>query len=109
MKTRFLLFTLFFCSAASAQVLVQPVTGVHTIRVEDNVTLKIYPGDKTQLEVNNNLAVAQISNGVMSMDGNTSAVLRLNPADRIISFTAEDGASILFSGAFDFGDRKSVV
>ena len=109
MKTRFLLFTLLFCSAASAQVLVQPVTGVHTIRVEDNVTLKIYPGDKTQLEVNNNLAVAQISNGVMSMDGNTSAVLRLNPADRIISFTAEDGASILFSGAFDFGDEQLVI
>ena len=102
-------FTLLFCSAASAQVLVQPVTGVHTIRVEDNVTLKIYPGDKTQLEVNNNLAVAQISNGVMSMDGNTSAVLRLNPADRIISFTAEDGASILFSGAFDFGDEQLVI
>ena len=105
----FSLFTLLFCSAASAQVLVQPVTGVHTIRVEDNVTLKVYPGDKTQLEVSNNLAVAQISNGVMSMEGNTSAVLRLNPADRIISFTAEDGASILFSGAFNFGDEQLVI
>ncbi len=105
----FSLFTLLFCSAASAQVLVQPVTGVHTIRVEDNVTLKVYPGDKTQLEVSNNLAVAQISNGVMSMEGNTSAVLRLNPADRIISFTAEDGASILFSGAFNFGDQQLVI
>ena len=109
MKTRFLLFTLLFGSAASAQVLVQPVTGVHTIRVEDNVTLKVYAGDKTQLEVSNNLAVAQISNGVMSMDGNTSAVLRLNPADRIISFTAEDHASILFSGPFDFGDEQLVI
>ena len=109
MKTRFLLFTLLFGSAASAQVLVQPVTGVHTIRVEDNVTLKVYPGDKTQLEVSNNLAVAQISNGVMSMEGNTSAVLRLNPADRIISFTAEDHASILFSGPFDFGDEQLVI
>lgn len=109
MKTRFLLFTLLFGSAATAQIHVQPVTGVHTISVEDNVTLKVYPGDKTQLEVSNNLAVAQISNGVMSMEGNTSAVLRLNPADRIISFTAEDGASILFSGAFNFGDQQLVI
>ena len=111
MKTRFftLLAALVFSAAATAQIHVQPVTGVHTIRVEDNVTLKIYPGDKTQLEVNNNLAVAQISNGVMSMDGNTSAVLRLNPADRIISFTAEDHASILFTGAFDFGDEQLVI
>ena len=109
MKTRFLLFTLLFGSAASAQVLVQPVTGVHTIRVEDNVTLKVYPGDKTQLEASMPVNVANVANGVMSMDGNTSAVLRLNPADRIISFTAEDGASILFSGAFNFGDQQLVI
>ena len=110
MKTRFLLFTLLFGSAASAQVLVQPVTGVHTIRVEDNVTLKVYPGDKTQLEVSNNLAVAQISNGVMSMEGNTSAVLRLNPADGIVNFSAEDGSSIVFfGGSFDFGNQKITI
>lgn len=111
MKTK--LFTLLtamaISAAATAQVLVQPVTGVHTVKVEDNVILKIYPGEKTQLEVGNNMAVAQISNGVMSMGGTTSAVLRLNPADRIINFTAEDDAQISFLSSFDFGDRQLVV
>lgn len=111
MKTK--LFTLLtavaISAAATAQVLVQPVTGVHTVKVEDNVILKIYPGEKTQLEVGNNMAVAQISNGVMSMGGTTSAVLRLNPADGIINFTAEGDAQISFLSSFDFGDRQLVV
>ena len=111
MKTKFLtiIACLVFGNAITAQVLVQPVTGVHTIKVEDNVTLKIYSGDKTQLEVDNNLAIAQISNGVMFMEGNTSAVLRLNPADGIVNFSVEDGASILFNGPFDFGDQKITI
>lgn len=110
MKTRFLLFTLLFGSAASAQVLVQPVTGVHTIRVEDNVTLKVYPGDKTQLEASMPVNVANVANGVMSIEGNATVVLRLNPADGIVNFSAEDGSSIVFfGGSFDFGNQKITI
>ena len=94
MKTRFLLFTLLFGSAATAQVHVQPVTGVHTISVEDNVSLKIYAGEKTQLEASMPVPVnvAKVANGVMSIEGNANVVLRLNPADGIVNFSAEDGS-----------------
>lgn len=112
MKTRFLLFTLLFGSAATAQVHVQPVSGVHTITVEDNVLLKIYAGDKTQLEATMPVPanVAKVANGVMSLEGNSTVVLRLNPADGIVNFSAEDGASIVFfGGSFDFGDQKITI
>lgn len=109
---QFSLFALLFCSAATAQVHVQPVSGVHTITVEDNVLLKIYAGDKTQLEATMPVPanVAKVANGVMSLEGNSTVVLRLNPADGIVNFSAEDGASIVFfGGSFDFGDQKITI
>lgn len=109
---QFSLFALLFCSAATAQVHVQPVSGVHTINVEDNVLLKIYAGDKTQLEATMPVPanVAKVANGVMSIEGNSTVVLRLNPADGIVNFSAEDGASIVFfGGSFDFGDQKITI
>lgn len=114
MKTRFftLLAAFAFSAAASAQVHVQPVTGVHTISVEDNVSLKIYAGDKTQLEASMPVPVnvAKVANGVMSIEGNATVVLRLNPADGIVNFSAEDGASIVFfGGSFDFGNQKITI
>lgn len=112
MKTRFftLLAALVFSAAATAQIHVQPVTGVHTISVEDNVSLKIYAGDKTQLEASMPVNVANVANGVMSIEGNANVVLRLNPADGIVNFSAEDGSSIVFfGGSFDFGDQKITI
>lgn len=109
MKTRFLLFTLLFGSAASAQVLVQPVTGVHTVKVEDAVTLKVYSGDKTQLEVGSSIPVATVAGGVMTIEGDDEITLRLNPADGIVTFSAEGVATIRFVGPFDFGDQQLVI
>ena len=104
-KQRFfsLLASLALCAVATAQVHVQPVTGVHSISVEDNVSLRIYAGEKTQLESDRPVSVAKVANGVMSIEGNVTVVLRLNPADGIVSFSAEDGASIVFfAGSFGF-------
>lgn len=114
MKNRFfiLLAAFAFSAAATAQVHVQPVTGVHTISVEDNVSLKIYAGDRTQLEASMPVPVnvAKVANGVMSIEGNATVVLRLNPADGIVNFSAEDGASIVFfGGSFDFGNQKITI
>lgn len=105
-----LLASLALCAAATAQVHVQPVTGVHSISVEDNVSLRIYAGEKTQLESDRPVSVAKVANGVMSIEGNVTVVLRLNPADGIVSFSAEDGASIVFfGGSFDFGNQKITI
>lgn len=105
-----LLASLVLCAAATAQVHVQPVTGVHSISVEDNVSLRIYAGEKTQLESDRPVSVAKVANGVMSIEGNVTVVLRLNPADGIVSFSAEDGASIVFfAGSFDFGNQKITI
>ena len=111
-KQRFfsLLASLALCAVATAQVHVQPVTGVHSISVEDNVSLRIYAGEKTQLESDRPVSVAKVANGVMSIEGNVTVVLRLNPADGIVSFSAEDGASIVFfAGSFDFGNQKITI
>jgi len=105
----FSLFTLLFCAVATAQVHVQPVTGVHTVKVEDAVTLKVYPGDKTQIEAKTSMPVATVANGVMAIEGIDAITLRLNPADGIVNFSAEDGATICFVGPFDFGDHQVVI
>lgn len=98
-----------FCAAATAQVYVQPVTGVHTVKVEDAVTLNVYPGDKTQIEANTSNPFATVAGGIMSLEGDDAITLRLNPADGIVTFSAEGVATIRFVGPFDFGDRKVVI
>ena len=112
MKThRFSLFflALAFGTVATAQVYVQPVTGVHTVKVEDAVTLNVYPGDKTQIEANTSNPFATVAGGIMSLEGDDAITLRLNPADGIVTFSAEGVATIRFVGPFDFGDRKMVI
>lgn len=106
-----LLASLALCAVATAQVHVQPVTGVHSVKVEDNATLKVFSGDKTQIETGDaSEPVATVKNGVMSIEGNNVVILRLNPAhSRLHTFSAEDGATIHFSGSFDFSGQKVIV
>lgn len=98
-------------SQESYKVSVQPVKGVHTVVIEDAVTLKVYVDKErgTELEVGSNEQVARVSKGVMTMDGSTKAVLRLAPDSPICHFEVKDVASLELIGPVDFGDNQFTV
>ena len=106
-----LMAALAFSSALMAQVRVQPVKDVHTVVIEDAVTLKVYIDSTkgTELEVSSNAPVAMVAKGVMRMDGSTKAVLRLSPGTPITHFTVEDAASLEFVGPMDFVDNQFTI
>ncbi len=106
-----LLTALAVSNAMMAQVRVQPVKDVHTVVIEDAVSLKVYLDSTrgTELEVSSNDPVARVKKGVMNMDGATSAVLYLAPESPITHFRVEDAASLEFIGPMDFGDRQFTV
>ncbi len=100
-----------FGYAASAQVMVQPVRDVHTVVIEDAVSLKVYVDSTkgTELEVGSSDAVARVARGVMTMDGATKAELRLAPDSPITHFRVQDAAKLEFVGPMDFGDKQFTV
>lgn len=107
-----LMAALAFGSALMAQVSVQPVRDdVHSIVIEDAVSLKVYfDRDKgSELEVNTTTPVAMVAKGVMRMDGATKAVLRLSPTTSITHFTVEDAATLELVGPMDFGDEQFTI
>lgn len=107
---QFILLTLFALPMASVaqpdvEVNRQPVVGVNSIVLQDNVKLEVVPGTETILEVQRSGQVARVMSGVMNMSGNTSAKLYLNPTDGPCVFNVEDGANLTFNGTFDFRPR----
>lgn len=98
-------------TVATAQVNVQPVKDVHTVVIEDAVSLKVYIDEErgTELEVSSNTPVAKVSQKIMTMDGATKAVLRLAPDSPITHFRVEDAATLEFVGPMDFGDRQFTI
>ena len=107
-----LMAALVFGSALTAQVSVQPVRDdVHSIVIEDAVSLKVYFDREkgSELEVNTTTPVAMVAKGVMRMDGATKAVLRLSPSTAIRHFTVEDAASLELVGPMDFDDNQFTV
>lgn len=115
MKSKCFLFlaaALAFGAAATAQVRVQPVKDVHSVVIEDAVTLKVYVDSAkgTELEVNSpQLLVAKAVRGVLTIDGNTKAVLRLAPDSPITHFSVQDAASLELIGSFDFGNNQFTI
>ena len=101
--------TLSLCAAATAQLHVQPVTGIHTIVIEDHVRLKVYSGEKTQIEVLTSEPVANVRNGIMTIDENAEATLCLAPGDGLTHFQVKDGASLTFTSAMDFGKNQFTI
>ena len=107
-----LLVALALGTAAMAQVRVQPVRDVHTVVIEDAVVLKVYVDSAkgTELEVDSpNIMVAKAVKGVLTIDGNTKAVLRLAPDSPITHFSVQDAASLELFGPFDFVDNQFTV
>ncbi len=109
-----LLAALAISTATMAQVSVQPVKDVHTVVIEDAVSLKVYIDSTrgTVLEVSSNTPVARVSRGVMYIKyikRNNKAVLRMAPDCPINQFTVQDAGSLEFVGAMDFGDKQLII
>lgn len=100
-----------FGTAVTAQVKVQPMKDVHTVVIEDAVSMKVYFDREkgNELEVSSNDVVAKVVKGVMTMDGATKAVLHLGADSPITHFNVQDAAKLELIGPFDFGDNQFTV
>lgn len=98
-------------TALTAQVRVQPVKDVHTVVIEDAVSLKVYfdRDNGTELEVSSADSVARVSKGIMTMDGATNAVLHMAADSPITHFRVQNAASLELIGPIDCGDRQFTV